>query len=1234
MEFSIGQKRLERIILINSSTFRYAEIFVDGNTHIAGDNSVGKSTFLQIATLFYTGDPTRSKLGIGDGKLPFQQYNLQHNYSDIIYEVRRSDAPSDCFMVVLRSSSWPTFTFFDCPYSKDIFVDENDAAYDNLEQIKNAARRIHSKDLDIRSVKGAREYIDILYGWRNGRSGRDRSWEKFSLTSCPGGDRPHEKIANLLQMLLNLGKVQGDVLKKMIVSSLESTSQPFNVNTHRENAQELFKTYTAIRNWNTDPTMRQSQERFVKAYRAYNDEKKAHALYPGQAKFAMNEADEAKEATVKELEAEKKILADLTAKIQERRENTASELKSLEGTMSVITANIQKVGQKRSEFASFASLLPLFESEDEKIRDKDFNDKLLAQLSSKSQTLSDSFQKQKDELIAALKLKESEGRGEKARLTSASAQALNEYSEKLEEERLARKALYDKTSTALQANLDAAFKSLSGKEQERFTISLSHPKKKEIDEAVAALEQIKKDIAVLDRSKDPIKIDIASAEAAKTAIPDNVRVEHSETLRKLASAVETLREKQETQKSKIASYEGSLAEWLDGNLSHWTGTVGKVMDEKVLLRSDLSPSLVSESTTAVYGVSVDLDKLDYAKTTPALLKEELADIEEKLSKASDELDAENQTVESTISERLATQDAIIKEKNAEIAAIGEQIAAKEADKSHQESIIAALAAEEEVIVNDALKKKDDEIEEAKKAHAKVKSTLEKEQTSYSDFENNLTQRRKNKSEELNQKLEKDKADVDTKIKEAKEQTSCLIADLDKALAEALSEQGVDPEKIAKIQATISSLEGDLKTISDNKRKYYSYLEAKKEYFDKESEWKDDLARIKERIQKITDNNKALIEDEDRRVDVQQKEVDRFQGYIDSYDESIMLVREYFQEHRKEEFDSCEPVETSDTANVIIEHDQKSDERLKGAQDTMDNCWLKFGRILGEFGLRQFFPYSASCTDIKEDTAAQDDVYEFIIEDKISAHTLAWNTHAVPFVSEINYAASDFNKDIENIKGIARDINRTFKANNFTEVIKRFELSVEEVGTELISLIHGSRTIHRDFCEEYDGTRNLLDGSTKNKRFIDYIQQLATKLVTYNFETIQIEDMFTLYIEADEGTNKSGRKKEIRELGSNGIDTIFKNILYLLMIQNIRKRFGRQADTFMIHCPLDEQATISPTNFNHLMSLANKLGIFILANSPLMPIGTEESFKRAYKFFKNPGTDFTNSKLLLTTHEES
>ena len=67
---------------------------------------------------------------------------------------------------------------------------------------------------------------------------------------------------------------------------------------------------------------------------------------------------------------------------------------------------------------------------------------------------------------------------------------------------------------------------------------------------------------------------------------------------------------------------------------------------------------------------------------------------------------------------------------------------------------------------------------------------------------------------------------------------------------------------------------------------------------------------------------------------------------------------------------------------------------------------------------------------------------------------------------------------------------------------------------------------------------------------------------------------------------------------------------------------------MIHCPVDEQASLSPSNFNHLMALANRLGILILANSPTMPVGTEESFKRAYRFYRNPGTDTTRADCLL------
>ena len=1228
MEKTLEQRRLERIVLINSSTFRYSEVYVDGNTHIAGDNSVGKSSFLQIAMLFYTGDPSRTKLGIGDGKLPFQQYHLKHTYSYIVYEVKRSDKPGDYFMVVLRSSSWPTFTFFDCPYSKDIFFDENNAAYDNIESVKNAAKRIHG-DIDIHASKGTREYLDVLYGWKNGTLGRKLGLEKFSLCTCPPSitGRPHDRIANLLQMLLNLGKVQGDVLKKMIVSSLESESHPFNVNTHREGAMELLKQYNAIRNW-SDPVLIQAQNRFIKAYTEHDAEKKAYRLYPAQAKYARQIAEEDKVQYVAEREKEIEGQKTFEATVKSRRADIDNQLDEMNGRVRVLKQNLTESEKKKNSFKSLLPLIPLIESEVEKKKDKSFTEGLIASLTEESKTLKEGFDKQKEQLDLDFSLFEAQMKTEVAGLETQIAKEAKAHSDAIDAEWNQHNEIHQKTISALDIQFKNVNEKVNHLKEELYKIQASHPKAQEIGDAKKQRSVLIREIEAANKEIEVLKNDILFAEQAKKGIPDRIKLEHAQTRHQLDDDVRRLTEQEEEQNNKIRIYKGSLAEWLDDNQDNWTGSIGKVVSEKVLLRSDLSPSVNNDSGKSIFGISVDLSKLPQAQTTPAALKEELQNIQDKLVLAVKARDEENAVIEKEINEKIAEKDAIITEKEKEIESLQKALDTKTAERDTIDSLIDSLVKEESRLVAEQSASKNSEIAAAEKEQEAVEEQKKQENTEFESYTTSIVNRKKDKEKELADKLKMDRSVLSDKLENQRKSVERKKDELDAALTQLLSEKGVEPEKIAELSKKLSAIEKELKTIDDNRVRYYQYQSAKQDYFDHEEEWNSAIADLTIRIEKTKKNEEILRGEEDRQAKEIASAIEDLDKTIDECDEDINAVVTYYGEHRSEEYVVAEPIETDYRAQIIVKNDADALGKIQALEDAMETSWLKFGKVLGDYGLKLFFPSSANCIDIKNDEFAQQDVYDFINENHIEAHVLGWNTHAIPFVSDIFYSASDFKKDIDSIREIVRDINRTFKANNFTEVIKRFELSVEEVGTELISLIHGSEAIHRDYCDDAEENRNLLDGSNKNKRFIGYIQSLATKLGTYSYDTIQIEDMFTLYIEADEGMNKSGRKKEIRELGSNGIDTIFKNILYLLMIQNIRKRFSHKGETFLIHCPVDEQASLSPGNFNHLMDLANRLGILILANSPTMPVGTEESFKRAYRFYRAPGTDNTRADCLL------
>lgn len=1228
MEKLLGQKRLERIILINSSTFRYAEVYVDGNTHISGDNSSGKSTFLQIETLFYTGDSSAKALGIGDGKLPFAQYNLKMNNSYIVYEVRRSNDPGDRFLVFLKNSNWPSFQFFDCPYSKDIFIDENGTAYDNLENVKNAALRLHP-GLDMRQARGRKEYIDVLYGWRDGTAGKIRSWEKFSLTTCRGIDRPHEKITNLLKMLLNLGKVQGDVLKEMIVSSMGSTAKPFDVRVEQERASQLMREYSCIRSWTSDPNMLAKQKQYQKTYEAYLKERIEFEQYPGKAKYARNYYAEQITEISKERDAAQADLDAFVKAMTGRRETARQIIDALKDRRSRLQGDFDKIAPKRESYSGLMPLLPLMESAVQKRESLALARERLEDLTGQSASLKEKFDAQKEDLNAKFRIRKAEVETAVAQKEAEATGRKNAISESVEEERDAEEKRHTDMIRLLNEKKDRLAKLVSDGKIEKQRILNSHPKGEDLKklserEGVLSREirQLEKDIAELEHS-------ISASENEKKNAPAAVRLGFSDSIHDKEDALKAARRNRDELVGKLGAFDGSLAEWLSRNVEGWNRTLGKVLSEKVLFNQGLSPEKTSSNPDSVYGVRLDLSGLSPTETDPALLKERLDNAIIDCEKAEKALQEEKDRAEAMVRQKVEEIEKRIAEATEQHGKLSDKKTSQDGVLDTVKAQIASLMDEERRIVKEEADKKQAEIDVNLKELEQVKGEIRKENDGYDTFCKGL----RNRKETLQKEIQKDFEDYEKGLRDAlikdKEQLDAELRQIDADLAQALSEKGVDADRVKAIQDEIDKLDKQVKDIEANEPLYHGYLKDKADYFDHESEWAASLASLTDSIRKNEDDEKRKVEEEDRVAKTKEDLVKEREGEIVESKTQVAAVDQYYAENRQEDFANAMPIETDETAEAIVEKDKGAEGRIDNQLNVLKLCWSTFRNILLDFGIKRFFPAAADCQDIGTDPRAQQDVYEFITEDLISTHCKAWNTAAVPFVSGIAYQATDYATDIKKVRETVSGINRLFREYNFTDVIKRIELSVEDVGSDLIALIKRSVEIHEDYCGENDSDRNFLDGSSFNKDFIAFIQDIASNLATCSESQVDLEDMFTLYIEVDEGLNRSGRRRDIKDMGSSGIDTIFKDLLYLLLLTNIRKRCSQDGQGFMVHCPIDEQATLSPSNFNSLMNLANRMGVYILANSPVLPNGTEESFRYAYTFWKRQGSEFTNATNILS-----
>lgn len=135
---------LNKIIFINSASVKYAEIELDGNVHLIGTQGVGKSTLLRAILFFYNANKT--KLGIPREKKGFDDYYFEFQNSYIIYEVLKDGVPF-C-VLAYKSNGKVAFRFFNSAYKRELFIDENNRAFESWDKIRSAlGREIHYSSL-------------------------------------------------------------------------------------------------------------------------------------------------------------------------------------------------------------------------------------------------------------------------------------------------------------------------------------------------------------------------------------------------------------------------------------------------------------------------------------------------------------------------------------------------------------------------------------------------------------------------------------------------------------------------------------------------------------------------------------------------------------------------------------------------------------------------------------------------------------------------------------------------------------------------------------------------------------------------------------------------------------------------------------------------------------------------------------------------------------------------------
>ena len=646
--------------------------------------------------------------------------------------------------------------------------------------------------------------------------------------------------------------------------------------------------------------------------------------------------------------------------------------------------------------------------------------------------------------------------------------------------------------------------------------------------------------------------------------------------------------------------QGSLYEWLSRNCPGWENTIGKVVDEKLVLFSkELNPQSVPDTgQDSFYGIKLDLSAIrkevksvqEYAVEQEAIRKE-IHEWQQNLEKSIEEKEKElavirkkHQTVLNTYKEEMA-QSAYCMEQN------DKRIQVLKAD----EIMLEQKAGEEKRILLEQLEK-----QLAEATHSLQESAAELEQ-----FNHLLETRIRQKEKERNQRMQEEdtlirnkQEEIHQSIASEKKKTDELLETMDKDLLHELSGKGVDTERITALRNEVARTEQELAFIEQHRRLVYDYEKDKREFFDRMDEFRNgkqlaekeldgekEKFRLKEEElnQKVTGLNKQLAETNTRLKHLEEdiRETENFK--------TLNICPPVLQTGvEAESVRRCKKVIEELTQNHYRQIEQEKDFREA------------VGRFTGNFSEQNTFNFRTRLTKRDEFMTFAADLKEFIDNDKIIDFERRSNEAYTDLIHRIGKETADMLSKEGLIRKTINDINSDFVERNFAGVIKSIALQIVPSGNRIMQHF----VTIKEFCDRNQpgalgmfslfGQEELVE---QNRQAISLLQSLVKELALNKEKELTLSDTFELQFRIVENDNDSGWVEKLANVGSDGTDILVKAMINIMLLNVFKEKASHQFNDFKLHCMMDEIGKLHPNNIKGILDFANNRNIILVNSSP-------------------------------------
>lgn len=1202
---------LNRIVQINIANVKYTDLELSGNTCFVGTNNFGK-TSLQRAILFFYSANTRG-LGISPSQKPFDEHYFKFENSYLIYEIRTEDKP---FFVIVYRHNKLVFRFIDAEYSPDFFFNENDEALKIKDVLAGFDKRsiFYSGQIDT-----FERYRNILYGTET-----DKTLTKFHLL------KGNEKYQNIPKSITNVflsskSSIDSRFIKDFIANSLSTENSSIKLEQVDRQLRQFNEKYSDIETYLKKETQ-QLIEFIDKKYDQVHMLKGAQMEMADKLGSSLRYAETQNETVIKASQAKQEELDKITEihddqkiALEEKQKDVREEIGYYDRTIREANKKLKEYKEKNIEEAVSKN------TEREKLQ-VEYN---IARREYESLTSNvQSIEMKYSSLVEQL-------RNDKTayvnKINSKTGEIFNHYNELqlLQKNEYSKKDVElkqkrDEALTELNADVTAKqieFNELKAEEKvirnTRFYEAEIKGQETELADLRAINYKNKSELAIKTNLVQSNQKEWESLELRlKTSLSNQIQKTNNEIIR-VKTEIKTIEEKLNVQGDALYGY-------LEKNVKDWHQTIGKIVNEDLLFRTDLTPTKVeNKGDLSMYGISLKLDDVSIVSKTIEVYQFEK---NEKLAIIRDLEESLNQFQGTNTEEKMLAADKFGKQ-------LGEL---KEDLKVLTYSLELAEKREKKLILEleDWKQRASKEVEESLTGNKQKVNIIEEELAILNKKKNNLLN-------DFNVQLDKLKAFNDERLADLKGRQETEISELEVEKKNQVKEyeeketelsneketnfkaKGVDSKEIKRIDAKIKELQEALKEIDQYSQIVSDYLKDKREIFDK----LPDLIQKKDEYVKTANDLTAELEEISRKFNIKRMELNKqkraFEEELIDFNNGINYFTKNFREtpvfnKYADIIDRAEPKKTNysvmDLCTQLLKNDSHFNEEYTAFQRYVNEFSGKF-RIDNHFN----FIIRNDATQGEYERFAQN-LRSFINEAKIELSIAETATQIGLVTDSIATKVKELSGQKDKIQHIITLIAEDFKKAEFeqSKLIEFIKIRLEESDNKVYKLLKRIQEFREENGLVYnEGLFNTDFATHKNReisnRAVKLLDQLRTAIKEQEQEEIRLQDLFELKFNIKEGLNETGWTHKIDSIGSTGTDVLVKAIIYITLLHVfIKESSHRSSSDFRVHCIIDEVGQISAHYLRELLRFAKDRNIMMINGLPNKS-GLEAHYKYTYQF---------------------